>query len=151
MSATRGFRRLRPWLPLPAELKHEIHVWRLTAQRISPASREETAVRGLLLGKVLALERLLARRLHSFHRYRAGLCQGHARPTTPAVLVPGCSGGGRASATSPPAPSRAPTSHRVQTEGGTGRPQGTRGERPACRALCSPSGRVMVSAFAELC
>uniref|UniRef100_A0A8C0CLA3 OCA2 melanosomal transmembrane protein n=1 Tax=Balaenoptera musculus TaxID=9771 RepID=A0A8C0CLA3_BALMU len=50
------------------ELKHEIHVWRLTAQRISPASREETAVRGLLLGKVLALERLLARRLHSFHR-----------------------------------------------------------------------------------
>lgn len=78
MSAARGFRRLRPWLPLPAELKHEIHVWRLTAQRISPASREETAVRGLLLGKVLALERLLARRLHSFHRYRAGLCQGHA-------------------------------------------------------------------------
>ncbi|XP_066883587.1 P protein isoform X2 [Kogia breviceps] len=50
------------------EMKHEIHVWRLTAQRISPASREETAVRGLLLGKVLALERLLARRLHSFHR-----------------------------------------------------------------------------------
>ncbi|XP_023604618.1 P protein [Myotis lucifugus] len=50
------------------ELKHEIHVWRLTAQRISPASREETAVRGLLLGKVLALERLLARRLHTFHR-----------------------------------------------------------------------------------
>ncbi|XP_057406690.1 P protein isoform X2 [Balaenoptera acutorostrata] len=53
---------------IPHELKHEIHVWRLTAQRISPASREETAVRGLLLGKVLALERLLARRLHSFHR-----------------------------------------------------------------------------------
>ncbi|KAM7048391.1 P protein isoform 2-T2 [Molossus nigricans] len=50
------------------ELKHEIHVWRLTAQRISPASREETAVQGLLLGKVLALERLLARRLHTFHR-----------------------------------------------------------------------------------
>ncbi|XP_004421964.1 PREDICTED: P protein [Ceratotherium simum simum] len=50
------------------ELKHEIHVWRLTAQRISPASREETAVRGLLLGKVLALERLLARRLHTFRR-----------------------------------------------------------------------------------
>ncbi|XP_026938269.1 P protein isoform X1 [Sagmatias obliquidens] len=50
------------------ELKHEIHVWRLTAQRISPASREETAVRGLLLGKVLTLERLLARRLHSFQR-----------------------------------------------------------------------------------
>ncbi|XP_058398225.1 P protein isoform X2 [Diceros bicornis minor] len=50
------------------ELKHEIHVWRLTAQRISPASREETAVRGLLLGKVLALEHLLARRLHTFRR-----------------------------------------------------------------------------------
>ncbi|MBZ3888079.1 P protein [Sciurus carolinensis] len=50
------------------ELKHEIHVWRLTAQRISPASREETAVRGLLLGKVLALEHLLARRLHTFNR-----------------------------------------------------------------------------------
>nr|XP_045002404.1 P protein isoform X2 [Jaculus jaculus] len=50
------------------ELKHEIHVWRLTAQRISPASREETAVRGLLLGKVLALEHLLARRLQTFHR-----------------------------------------------------------------------------------
>nr|XP_020011287.1 P protein isoform X1 [Castor canadensis] len=50
------------------ELKHEIHVWRLTAQRISPASREETAVRDLLLGKVLALEHLLARRLHTFHR-----------------------------------------------------------------------------------
>ncbi|XP_016783294.3 P protein isoform X2 [Pan troglodytes] len=50
------------------ELKHEIHVWRLTAQRISPASREETAVRRLLLGKVLALEHLLAQRLHTFHR-----------------------------------------------------------------------------------
>ncbi|XP_008267970.1 P protein isoform X1 [Oryctolagus cuniculus] len=50
------------------ELKHEIHVWRLTAQRISPASREETAVRGLLMRKVLALERLLARRLHTFNR-----------------------------------------------------------------------------------
>ncbi|XP_030173446.1 P protein [Lynx canadensis] len=50
------------------ELKHEIHVWRLTAQRISPASREETAVRGLLLRKVQALEHLLARRLHTFHR-----------------------------------------------------------------------------------
>ncbi|XP_040349846.1 P protein [Herpailurus yagouaroundi] len=53
---------------LDFELKHEIHVWRLTAQRISPASREETAVRGLLLGKVQALEHLLARRLHTFHR-----------------------------------------------------------------------------------
>ncbi|XP_078231799.1 P protein isoform X10 [Callithrix jacchus] len=50
------------------ELKHEIHVWRLTAQRISPASREETAVRRLLLGKVVTLEHLLARRLRTFHR-----------------------------------------------------------------------------------
>lgn len=48
-------------------------MWRLTAQRISPASREETAVRELLLRKVLALEHLLARRLRTFHRY-AGLC-----------------------------------------------------------------------------
>lgn len=58
-----------PWPYFSAELKHEIHVWRLTAQRISPASREETAVRGLLLEKVLALEHLLAQRLRSFHRY----------------------------------------------------------------------------------
>uniref|UniRef100_A0A8B9WLR2 OCA2 melanosomal transmembrane protein n=1 Tax=Bos mutus grunniens TaxID=30521 RepID=A0A8B9WLR2_BOSMU len=50
------------------ELKHEIHVWRLTAQHISPASREETAVQGMLLEKVLTLEHLLAQRLHSFHR-----------------------------------------------------------------------------------
>lgn len=56
---------------MPAELKHEIHVWRLTARRISPASREETAVRGLLLRKVQALEQLLARRLRTFHRYAA--------------------------------------------------------------------------------
>ncbi|DAA32905.1 TPA: P protein-like [Bos taurus] len=53
---------------IPHELKHEIHVWRLTAQHISPASREETAVRGMLLEKVLTLEHLLAQRLHSFHR-----------------------------------------------------------------------------------
>ena len=70
--------RMKPRLSFPAELKHEIHVWRLTAQRISPASREETAVRGLLLGKVLALERLLARRLHSFHRYQARPCSDHS-------------------------------------------------------------------------
>ncbi|XP_004700090.1 P protein [Echinops telfairi] len=48
------------------ELKHEIYVWRLTAQRISPASREETMVRHLLLGKVKELEQLLAWRLHTF-------------------------------------------------------------------------------------
>ncbi|XP_060035226.1 P protein isoform X2 [Erinaceus europaeus] len=50
------------------ELKHEIYVWRLTAHRISPASREETAVQNLLLGKVRTLEHLLAHRLHTFHR-----------------------------------------------------------------------------------
>ncbi|XP_012373090.1 P protein [Octodon degus] len=50
------------------ELKHEIRVWRLTAQRISPASREEAAVRTLLLGKVRALEHLLAQRLRSLQR-----------------------------------------------------------------------------------
>lgn len=70
-AGVRGCGRLRAQLSFPAELKHEIHVWRLTAQRISPASREETAVRGLLLGKVRALEHLLARRLHTFHRYQA--------------------------------------------------------------------------------
>ncbi|XP_075391669.1 P protein [Tenrec ecaudatus] len=48
------------------ELKHEIYVWRLTAQRISPASREETMVRHMLLGKVKELEQLLAWRLHTF-------------------------------------------------------------------------------------
>lgn len=69
-----------------AELKHEIHVWRLTAQRISPASREETAVQGLLLGKVLALEQLLARRLHTFHRYQAGALLGWRSVHTPVVL-----------------------------------------------------------------
>ncbi|XP_006861982.1 PREDICTED: P protein [Chrysochloris asiatica] len=49
------------------ELKHEIHVWRLTAQRINPASREETLVRHLLMDKVQALERLLVWKLHTFH------------------------------------------------------------------------------------
>lgn len=68
-----GCWRLTPRLSFPTELKHEIHVWRLTAQRISPASREETAVRDLLLGKVLALERLLACRLRTFRRYQARL------------------------------------------------------------------------------
>ncbi|XP_069492703.1 P protein isoform X2 [Ambystoma mexicanum] len=50
------------------ELKHEIHVWRLTAQRINPASREETAVKCLLMQKVLALECLLRKNLRTFHR-----------------------------------------------------------------------------------
>ncbi|XP_060089853.1 P protein isoform X1 [Heteronotia binoei] len=50
------------------ELKHEIHVWRLTAQRINPASREETAVKCLLMQKVLALDILLRKKLTTFHR-----------------------------------------------------------------------------------
>uniref|UniRef100_A0A8D2Q4S0 OCA2 melanosomal transmembrane protein n=1 Tax=Varanus komodoensis TaxID=61221 RepID=A0A8D2Q4S0_VARKO len=50
------------------ELKHEIHVWRLTAQRINPASREETAVKCLLMQKVLAQELLLKKKLKTFHR-----------------------------------------------------------------------------------
>ncbi|XP_006898656.1 PREDICTED: P protein-like [Elephantulus edwardii] len=49
------------------ELKHEIHVWHMTAQHINPASREETMIRSLLLGKVQALEQLLAWKLHTFH------------------------------------------------------------------------------------
>ncbi|KAM9171364.1 P protein [Pangshura tecta] len=50
------------------EMKHEIHVWRLTAQRINPASREETAVKCLLMQKVLTLEILLRKKLKTFHR-----------------------------------------------------------------------------------
>ncbi|XP_040391483.1 P protein isoform X3 [Cygnus olor] len=50
------------------ELKHEIYVWRLTAQRINPASREETAVKCLLMQKVLTLEMLLRKKLRTFHR-----------------------------------------------------------------------------------
>ncbi|XP_075446680.1 P protein isoform X2 [Ascaphus truei] len=50
------------------ELKHEIHVWRLTAQRINPASREETAVKCLLMQKVLTLESLLRKQLKTFQR-----------------------------------------------------------------------------------
>ncbi|NWH75388.1 P protein, partial [Piaya cayana] len=50
------------------ELKHEIYVWRLTAQRINPASREETAVKCLLMQKVLTLEILLRKKLRTFHR-----------------------------------------------------------------------------------
>uniref|UniRef100_A0A803TQS1 OCA2 melanosomal transmembrane protein n=1 Tax=Anolis carolinensis TaxID=28377 RepID=A0A803TQS1_ANOCA len=50
------------------ELKHEIHVWRLTAQRINPASREETAVKCLLMQKVLTLDLLLKKKLKTFHR-----------------------------------------------------------------------------------
>ncbi|NXM19316.1 P protein, partial [Ploceus nigricollis] len=50
------------------ELKHEIYVWRLTAQRINPASREETAVKCLLMQKVLTLEMLLRTKLRTFHR-----------------------------------------------------------------------------------
>ncbi|XP_062854223.1 P protein [Trichomycterus rosablanca] len=50
------------------ELKHEILVWRQTAQRINPASREETAVKCLLMQKVLNLESLLRKTLHTFQR-----------------------------------------------------------------------------------
>ncbi|XP_063315322.1 P protein isoform X2 [Pelobates fuscus] len=50
------------------EMKHEIHVWRLTAQRINPASREETAVKCLLMQKVLTLESLLRKKLRTFQR-----------------------------------------------------------------------------------
>ncbi|XP_051846529.1 P protein [Antechinus flavipes] len=50
------------------ELKHEIHVWKLTAQRINPASREETAVKCLLMQKVLTLEFLLKKKLKTFQR-----------------------------------------------------------------------------------
>ncbi|CAL9695960.1 unnamed protein product [Knipowitschia caucasica] len=49
------------------ELKHEILVWRQTAQRINPASREETAVKCLLMQKVLNLENLLRKLTRSFH------------------------------------------------------------------------------------
>ncbi|KAL2089988.1 hypothetical protein ACEWY4_014676 [Coilia grayii] len=48
------------------ELKHEILVWKQTAQRINPASREETAVKRLLMQKVLNLESLLRRQLRSY-------------------------------------------------------------------------------------
>ncbi|XP_030647738.1 P protein isoform X3 [Chanos chanos] len=50
------------------ELKHEILVWRQTAHRISPASREETAVKCLLMQKVLNLESLLRKKLKTFQR-----------------------------------------------------------------------------------
>ncbi|XP_075901657.1 P protein [Nelusetta ayraudi] len=50
------------------ELKHEILVWRQTAQRINPASREETAVKCLLMQKVLNLESLLRKMMRTFQR-----------------------------------------------------------------------------------
>uniref|UniRef100_A0A3B3XYD4 Citrate transporter-like domain-containing protein n=1 Tax=Poecilia mexicana TaxID=48701 RepID=A0A3B3XYD4_9TELE len=50
------------------ELKHEILVWRQTAQRINPASREETAVKCLLMQKVLNLENLLHKMMKTFQR-----------------------------------------------------------------------------------
>ncbi|XP_034036519.1 P protein [Thalassophryne amazonica] len=50
------------------ELKHEILVWRQTAQRINPASREETAVKCLLMQKVLNLESLLHTMMKSFQK-----------------------------------------------------------------------------------
>lgn len=56
--------------PVPPELKHEILVWRQTAQRINPASREETAVKCLLMQKVLNLESLLRRMMKTFQRLK---------------------------------------------------------------------------------
>ncbi|CAB1451129.1 unnamed protein product [Pleuronectes platessa] len=50
------------------ELKHEILVWRQTAQRINPASREETAVKCLLMQKVLNLENLLRKMMKTFQK-----------------------------------------------------------------------------------
>ncbi|XP_055069282.2 P protein [Misgurnus anguillicaudatus] len=50
------------------ELKHEILVWRQTAHRIYAASREETAVKCLLMQKVLNLESLLRKKLKTFQR-----------------------------------------------------------------------------------
>nr|XP_046247858.1 P protein [Scatophagus argus] len=50
------------------ELKHEILVWKQTAQRINPASREETAVKCLLMQKVLNLESLLRKMMKTFQR-----------------------------------------------------------------------------------
>uniref|UniRef100_A0A3P8XYC9 Citrate transporter-like domain-containing protein n=1 Tax=Esox lucius TaxID=8010 RepID=A0A3P8XYC9_ESOLU len=50
------------------ELRHEIRVWRQTAQCINPASREETAVKCLLMQKVLNLESLLRIKLKTFQR-----------------------------------------------------------------------------------
>lgn len=52
------------------ELKHEILVWRQTAQRINPASREETAVKCLLMQKVLNLENLLRKLMKTFQRLK---------------------------------------------------------------------------------
>uniref|UniRef100_I3JBB6 OCA2 melanosomal transmembrane protein n=2 Tax=Oreochromis TaxID=8139 RepID=I3JBB6_ORENI len=52
------------------ELKHEILVWRQTAQRINPASREETAVKCLLMQKVLNLESLLRKMMKTFQRLK---------------------------------------------------------------------------------
>ncbi|XP_075909529.1 P protein isoform X2 [Petromyzon marinus] len=50
------------------ELQHEVLVWKLAAQRITPASREETTVKCLLMHKVLSLEELLRKKMNTFHR-----------------------------------------------------------------------------------
>lgn len=49
------------------DLQHEVLVWRQTAQRINPASREETAVKCLLMQKVLDLEVRLRSMMKTFH------------------------------------------------------------------------------------
>ncbi|KAI3369046.1 hypothetical protein L3Q82_026013, partial [Scortum barcoo] len=61
------------------ELKHEILVWRQTAQRINPASREETAVKCLLMQKVLNLESLLRKMMKTFQRF---FCNKHSNYNT---------------------------------------------------------------------
>uniref|UniRef100_UPI00358FEFAA P protein isoform X2 n=2 Tax=Myxine glutinosa TaxID=7769 RepID=UPI00358FEFAA len=50
------------------ELRHEIQVWKMAAQKISPASREETTVKCLLVQKVLSLEHLLQNSLKLYER-----------------------------------------------------------------------------------
>ncbi|XP_078737261.1 P protein [Lampetra fluviatilis] len=50
------------------ELQHEVLVWKLAAQRITPASREETTVKCLLMHKVLSLEELLRKKMNTFRR-----------------------------------------------------------------------------------
>lgn len=77
-----------------AELKHEILVWRQTAQRINPASREETAVKCLLMQKVLTLENLLRKMMKTFQRWlwralwKRSYCFEHTHLFKRAQLMP---------------------------------------------------------------
>ncbi|XP_035663248.1 P protein-like [Branchiostoma floridae] len=56
--------------PEIVELKHEIKIWRQTAQRVTPASREENTVKALLTQKVLTLENTLKKKLYNLNRQR---------------------------------------------------------------------------------